>query len=167
MNPYDFDPNDDAGNGIRERSGGNRWLDVGRHVVTIESHELGEAGTGTPYIEFVFVSPSGGEHKERFTLHENARWKLAKIFKAVEFTAKINLSQNGMVKRALYGKPMEIVIELGKPNASGKQYREIRYVNPAPAGTRRPTVSGLSPGRIQGDPPGDDAPPPADDDIPF
>lgn len=176
MSEYDFDPSDDAGNNVKERgSNGNQsWLGDGKHIVTIVKHELGEASTGSSYIEFWFENDAGQSHNERFSLVAAARWKLASMFKAVGFTAKINLSQNGMVKKALYNKRFQINIGQGKPNErTGKTYREIRFFDPAPTGSERTTA------RVEREPArdphrGNVAPPPddgyrfePDGDIPF
>jgi hypothetical protein len=157
MSDLEFDPMD-ASNAPGGGSG--TWLPVGKHIATIVNHELGEASTGTPYLELWMEDSEGRSHHERFSLHANARWKLAAVFKAVGHTAKINLSQNGAIKKALYIKRFQVTIDLGRPSErTGKAYREARFFDPVPVGQ--------APSQRQAA-----APPPAphlvgDDDIPF
>ena len=146
--PYDFDPSDTGGD----------YLATGKHVVTITDHELCEAKTGTPQIALTFDDGSR-THREYFALTEKARWRLANVFTACGWTSKIRLSDPGMVKKAIYNKPLSIV--LYSDEYQGKTITKLD-VSKIAASSRRP-----NPAPAPDTSRDEEAPPPGDQDIPF
>ena len=154
---FDFDPN-----AYESTATGGTWLDNGKHIVTVTQHELGEATNGTEFLLLTFEDADGKTHEERFYLGDTVLWRLATVFKAARFTSKIDLHASGMIKKALYKKPMEVVIAPNTNPNTGKTYRAIKYVNQLPEGTKMAERKGA-----EEPPPGDGAPPIDDDPIPF
>lgn len=152
--PYDFDPADT----------GSNFLGPGQHTVTVTDHELGESGNGTPSIRLTFTGGGGGEHNEYFYLSEKARWRLGRVFTACGWTSKVKLSDPGMVKKALYGKPLSISLVTDTSGQKPRTALDVMSIAPSKAAPgRRPLSPSSEP------PPRDtDEPPPHDDgDIPF
>jgi len=119
---FHFDPSEYDG------GGGGTWLDNGEHDVTVTNHELGEANTGTEYLQLTFEDGGGRTHEERFYLSDTVLWRLAMVFKAVGFTSKIDLHGNGMIRKALYGKPLRITIAPNTNPKTGKTYKQMIWL---------------------------------------
>ena len=151
---FHFDPSEYDG------GGGGTWLDNGEHDVTVTNHELGEANTGTEYLQLTFEDGGGRTHEERFYLSDTVLWRLAMVFKAVGFTSKIDLHGNGMIRKALYGKPLRITIAPNTNPKTGKTYKQIKYANP-------PRAGGGAGNKQEPPPPREEPPSSVDDDIPF
>lgn len=147
--PYDFDPADTGG----------AYLGAGVHdPVYVTDHELCEASTGTPQIAVTFESPRG-THREFFALTEKARWRLAALFGACGWTTRIRLSDPGMVKKAIYKKPVRLVLVAEEYGGKTRAKADPSGFAPGRGGPVAPSDE---------PPPRDEAPFPGDDDkIPF
>ena len=119
--PYDFDPNEED----------SLYLGVGTHKgAEVVDHELGESSTGNPNIAITFKAGSQ-THTEYYSLTPKSRWKLAQLFSACGWTSKLQLNNPGMIRKAIYDKPLDIVLE--SQHYNGKNYTRLSTVK---AGTR-------------------------------
>lgn len=152
MPNYQFDPNDyeDRGGG-----GGGNLLPAGKHIVRVVDHEIGESSGGLAQVEVNFEARDGRTRKAWLIAEGKAGFQLAALFRACDWTSKIDLSKPGMIKRAIYEKDVEIVV--GEDTYNGKTSLKVKYINrapSAPAGDSRPSTR-------------EEPPPPDDDKIPF
>ena len=158
MANYSFDPNDyNSGNG---GGGGGNLIPLGKHIVRVIEHELSETSGGLGQVIVTFEDRDGRTRKAWLICEGKAGFQFAALCTACGWTSRLDLNKPGLIKQALYGRDVEIVVKDDTYNGETKP--KVKYINKAPAGFGAATSS-----RIQGDPPGDDAPPPADDDIPF
>lgn len=168
----DFDPNDyeDKGNG-----GGGNFLPAGKHIVRVIDHELGESSGGLAQVMVDFEAKDGRTRKAWLIAEGKAGFQLAALFRACGWTSKVNLSASGVIKKAIYGKDIEIVV--AEDTYQGKTSLKVKYINKAPESDNEPRNEsrgggwgGESRGGGYGQrsaPPPDDLPPPTDEDIPF
>jgi hypothetical protein len=157
MANYSYDPanyNQDGGGG-----GGGNLIPNGKHIVRVIDHELSETNSGLGQVVVEFEDRDGRTRKAWLICEGRAGFQFGSLLNACGWTSKIDLEKPGMIKRAVYEKDVEIVVKDDTYNGETKP--KVKYINKAPNGFG-PTSS-----RIQGDPRGDDPPPPADDDIPF
>ena len=144
--PYDFDPAD-----VGESPAG-KYLAAGSHdPVTVTAHELGESGNGNPQISVTFTGPGGKTHREFYSLLDTARWRLAALFTACGWTSRIQLSKPGLVKQAIYGKPLAVVLR--DETFAGKTFPKVKDIR---ASNKSVDTSGP-----------DEAPAYTDEEIPF
>jgi hypothetical protein len=124
--PWDFDP---SATPQETDDDSKPWLGVGVHEpVQVVAHELAQNQSGSNRIEITFEDAKGRRHTERYNMVATVLWRLQQLFTACDYTSKIRFSQPGMVRSAIYGKPLRLTIRHGKPNAQGKTYREVGKV---------------------------------------
>lgn len=133
----EFDPNEYPEKG----GGGGNLLPAGKHIVRVIDHELTESSGGLDQVEVTFEAPSGLTRKAWLIAQGAAGWQLATLFRACGWTSKIDLSKPGMLKKAIYGKDVEIVV--AEDTYNGKTSLKVKYINKAPeGGTRNDRDSG-------------------------
>jgi hypothetical protein len=163
-NPNDFpenrDPNKPKG------GGGGNYIPVGKHIVKVIDHTLTETSGGHGQMEVNFEDRQGRTRKGWFIYEGAAGFQLARLLSAFNWSDPLDLDRPGDVRRAIYGKDVEIVV--ADEAYQGKVSTKVKYVNAIRSG------SGGGGGRVYDKhenrneaPAGDGAPPPSDDDIPF
>lgn len=152
MPNYDFDP----ANYENKEGGGSNLLPAGKHIVRVIDHELGESSSGLAQVVVDFQASDGRSRKAWLIAEGKAGFQFASLLNACGWTSKINLAQSGMIKRAIYGKDVEIVV--AEDTYQGKTSLKVKWINKAP---ERAQSGGA--GRVR------EEPPPRDDDpeIPF
>lgn len=156
-NPNDYPSDKPDGGG-----GGGDYIPVGKHIVQVIDHELSTSGGGYGQIVVTFEDRQGRTRKGWFIYEGGAGFQLARLLSAFDFHDEIDLDRAGDVKRAIYGKNVEIVV--ADETYQGAPKTKIKYVNRAPPTSGQHTRSR----RDETPPPHDDGPPPpGDDDIPF
>lgn len=160
MANYSFDPNDYGNNS--GGSGGN-LIPNGKHIVRVIDHELSETSSGLGQVIVTFEDRDGRTRKAWLICEGRAGFQFAALCTACGWTSQLDLSKPGMIKRAIYGQDVEIVVK--DETYNGETRPKVKYINKAPAGSGGSYGGGS--GHIQGDPRGDDPPAPNDDDIPF
>ena len=162
MPNYDFDPN-----GYEDRSGGGgNLLPAGKHIVRVTDHELGESSGGLAQVEVNFEARDGRTRKAWLIAEGKAGFQMAALLRACDWTSKIDLSKPGLVKKAIYGKDVEIVV--AEDTYQGKTSLKVKYINKVSGGgtERQPSNGGGYGGGYGGG--GHNGPPePYDDDPPF
>ncbi len=148
----EFDPNDyeDKGGG-----GGGNYLPAGKHIVRVTDHEIGESSGGLAQVVVDFEARDGRTRKAWLIAEGKAGFQLAALFRACGWTSKIDLKASGLIKKAIYGKDIEIVV--AEDTYNGKTSLKVKWINKAPEGG-----ASSRNGREEGDPgPG------ANEEIPF
>jgi hypothetical protein len=141
MPNYEYDPND-----YEDKSGeGGDYLPAGKHIVRVIDHEIGESRGGYGQLEVNFEARDGRTRKAWLIFEGPAGFQLAPLFKACGWTSKIDLSKPGLIKKAIYGKDVEIVVV--DEEYQGKTSTKVKYINKAKDGG--------------------ETPPPPDEEIPF
>ena len=180
-----FDANEDED----KTGGGFDLIPAGKHRVTVTDHENSKTSGGYEQLVVTYTDDQGRTRKDWLICDGAARWQLSSLVHCMhaegEKAPVFDTDRPGEVKRALYGKPLEIVV--AEEEYQGRTHLKVKYrnrvkgegVTPRTAPVRRdppPARSAPSGGGYGGgygtrgqfsDPGRDDAPPPADDDIPF
>lgn len=168
-NPNDYpenrDPNKPKGSG-----GGGSYIPVGKHIVKVIDHTLTETSGGHGQMEVNFEDRQGRTRKGWFIYEGAAGWQLARLLSAFNWSDPLDLDKPGDVRRAIYGKDVEIVV--ADETYQGKVSTKVKYVNAIRGGSG--SGGSGSGGRVydkhadhNGPPPDDGAPPFDDDSIPF
>ena len=154
MPNYDYDPADY----INDKGGGD-FLPVGKHIVRVIDHELSETKSGLGQVIVTFEACDYRTRKAWLICEGKAGFQIAGLLNACGWTSKIDLSKSGLIKKAIYGKDVEIVVVDDEYN--GKTTTKVKYINKAPGGF------GLADSGRDGS--RDEQPGPPDDtsDIPF
>lgn len=125
-NPNDYpdnrDPNKPKGGG-----GGGNFIPVGRHIARVIDHALTETGGGHGQMEVNFEDRQGRTRKGWFIYEGNAAFQLARLLSAFNWSDPLDLDRPSDVRRAIYGKDVEIVV--ADENYQGKVSTKIKYVN--------------------------------------
>lgn len=156
MPNYDYDPSDysnDKGSG-----GGGDYLPVGKHIVRVIDHELSETKSGLGQVIVTFSGRDGRTRKAWLICEGKAGFQFGGLLNACDWTSKIDLSKSGLIKKAVYGKDVEIIV--ADEEYQGKSATKVKYINKAPGGFG--SVDGGRP-QARDERPG----PPDDDQIPF
>lgn len=167
-----YDPKDYT----REESDRPRieFLGPGRHRVTVKDHETGESSGGYAQLTVTFADSRGAQIRGYLIYEGRAAFQLAALLSAVGWSDPINPENTADVRKAIYGKTLQIVVE---ENDKGKS--QIKYYNKVQGGDKGAVYDKHNlrerheepPSRTGGgwrdSPPDDGAPPPDDTDIPF
>lgn len=152
------------------------FLGAGKHRVTVKDHELGTTSGHLGQMIVTFQDANGAQIRGYLIYEGRAGFQLAALLTAVGWSDKFRLDSPTEVRKAIYGKWLQVVVVDEEYN--GKLQTKIKYYNKiaAPAGGN--TYDKHEPRGRQEDPPsrtggawnadpGNDAPPPDDTDIPF
>lgn len=154
MPNYNYDPadyiNDKAGGGS-----GSNLLPVGKHIVRVTDHELSETSTGLGQVIVTFEARDGRSRKAWLICEGRAGFQFGSLLNACGWTSKIDLTRPGMIRQAIYGKDLEIVV--ADDTYNGETKPKVKWINKPPTGSSSSRDTGRR----------DEVPPPADEDIPF
>ena len=159
------------------------FLGAGKHRVTVKDHELGQSGGGHGQLVVTFQDASGAQIRGYLIYEGRAGFQLAALLSAVGWSDPINLDKPAEVRKAIYGKWLQVVA-VDEPY-NGQIKTKIKYYNKIAGASanggkvydkhesRGDGQCEESQSRTRGgwnDESGNwnhDAPPPPDDDIPF
>ena len=166
-------------------------IPVGNHIVMVTDHEIGRSSGGYEQMIVTYTDSSGRTRKDFLIFEGRADFQLASLVHCMhaegEPAPEFDTDRPGEVKKALYGKPLVIVVH--EEEYRGEMKTKVQYRNRVPAGVPIPKFGGAlarpAPrpareasgggyggggggyGGNQSDPGRDAAPPPADEDVPF
>ena len=151
------------------------FLGAGKHRVTVKDHELGETSGGHGQLVVTFQDASGAQIRGYPIYEGPAGFQLAALLTAVGWSEPINLDKPAEVRKAIYGKWLQVVAVdekyQGKVRTKIKYYNKIAgntgaaYDKHDTRGRREEPQSRTGGGGDYGSQ--DDAPPHDDNDIPF
>jgi len=131
MPNYDYDPADHD-NGKGDGGGNNDYIPVGKHIVRVIDHELSETKSGLGQVIVTFEAKDGRTRKAWLICEGRAGFQFGGLLNACEWTGKIRISAPGVLKKAIYGKDIEIVVV--DEEYQGKNNTKVKWINKAPGG---------------------------------
>lgn len=155
-----YDPNNYP---EKEGGGGSNLIPIGKHIVRVVSHELGQTNGGYAQMIANFEDGQGRTRKAWLIYEGPAGFQLATLLRAAGWNQPLDVDSDYAVRKAIYGKDVEIVVR--DETYQGKTEPRVKYIN-APPGGNRPQRN-PEPRAGGGGSFCDDVPPPNDDDIPF
>lgn len=130
-NPNDYKKPDGAG-----RQSTN-LLPVGKHIVQVSDHELGETSGGHGQIIVTFRAENGQTRKAWLIFEGRAGFHFGSLLEACEWTEPIaDLEDVAAVRDAIYDKWIQIVVR--SEMYQGNEEIKVKYINKAPGGTGQP-----------------------------
>lgn len=151
------------------------FLGAGKHRVKVKDHELGESSGGHGQVTVTFMDANGAQLRGYLIYTGRAGFQFAALLSAVDWSDTIDLDRPAEVRKAIYGKWLQIVVEEEDGKGRIKYYNKIaagsggntydkheRRGDPDPRDVQRDERQDWS--RTGG---GGEPPPPGDDDIPF
>jgi hypothetical protein len=153
------------------------FLGAGKHRVTVRDHELSQSSGGLGQLIVTFADAHGAQIRGYLIYEGKAGFQLAALLTAVGWSDPIDLDRPAEVRKAIYGKWLQVVAV--DEEYQGKVKTKIKYYNKIAGNAgaaydkhetrgRREEPQSRTGGGWNQDPHDDGAPPPNDDDgIPF
>lgn len=124
-----YDPNNYPDNG----GGGGNLLPVGKHIVTVTGHELGTTSGGYGQMIVDFEAADGRSRKAWLIYEGGAAFQLASLLRAVGWNQPLDEQSDFAVRKAIYGKPVQIVV--ADETYQGETKPKVKYINALPKGS--------------------------------